>query len=57
MDVTRASHEGKSQRQLFKEVMDVNLEQSLRSIDKFKFHHLGRIHDNLAEEGMIFTIP
>eukprot|EP00111_Clytia_hemisphaerica_P015485 TCONS_00045727-protein len=50
VNMTHPSNEGRSQRQLFKEVMDVNLEQSLRSIDKFKFHHLGRIHDNLAEE-------
>ena len=29
--------------------MDVDLEQSLQSIDKFKFHHMGRITSNLND--------
>lgn len=41
----------KSERQKFKELMDVGLEQSFRSIDKFNFHHLGRITGDL-EDGM-----
>ena len=33
--------------------MDINLEQSLRSIDNFNFHHMGRIQDNFNLDGMI----
>jgi len=40
----------KSERQKFKELMDINLEQSFQSIDNFKFHHLGRLTATLDQD-------
>lgn len=46
---SKIDEEIKTNRKKFKELMDVNLEQSLQSIDNFKFHHLGRLTANLDD--------
>lgn len=47
---SKIDEEIKTNRKKFKELMDVNLEQSLQSIDNFKFHHLGRLTANLDDD-------
>ena len=39
------------QRKKYKDKMDGDFEQFLKSIDNFKFHHMGRITSNL-DDGM-----